>query len=136
MKARSTATWRRVSTRSPRCRTRTATATRWPSSSSWSSVPLATETSEFWKNHGEYNDVDASKIQTEVFRLPTTCFAEEEGSIVSSSRVLQWHWKAAEPPGEARTDIAIMSGLHLRMKELYAKQGGKFGDPILNLWWP
>jgi formate dehydrogenase major subunit len=37
--------------------------------------PLATETSEFWKNHGEFNDVDASKIQTEVFRLPTTCFA-------------------------------------------------------------
>ncbi len=98
--------------------------------------PLATETSEFWKNHGEYNDVDASKIQTTVFRLPTTCFAEEEGSIVSSSRVLQWHWKAAEPPGEARTDIRIMSDLHLRMRALYAKDGGKFPDPILKLWWP
>ncbi len=40
--------------------------------------PLATETSEFWRNYGEHNDVDSSKIQTEVFRLPTTCFAEEE----------------------------------------------------------
>jgi formate dehydrogenase major subunit len=64
--------------------------------------PLATETSEFWKNHGEFNDVDA-KIQTEVFRLPTTCFAEENGALVSSAR-LQWHWKGAEPPGEARSD--------------------------------
>ena len=34
--------------------------------------PLATDTSEFWKNHGEFNDVDPAKIQTEVFRLPTT----------------------------------------------------------------
>ncbi len=98
--------------------------------------PLATETSEFWKNHGEYNDVDASQIQTEVFRLPTTCFAEEEGSVVSSSRVLQWHWKAAEPPGEAHTDIHIMSELHMRLKALYQKDGGKFPDPIVNLWWP
>src|SRR3984957_9114754 len=57
--------------------------------------PLATETSEFWKNFGEFNDVDTSKIQTEVFRLPTTCFAEERGSLVSSSRVLQWHWQGA-----------------------------------------
>ena len=98
--------------------------------------PLATETSEFWKNHGEYNDVETDKIQTTVFRLPTTCFAEEEGSVVSSSRVLQWHWKAAEPPGEARTDIRIMSDLHLRLREMYAKDGGKFPDPITKLWWP
>ncbi len=98
--------------------------------------PLATETSEFWKNYGEYNDVDASQIQTEVFRLPTTCFAEEEGSVVSSSRVLQWHWKAAEPPGQARTDVAIMSGLYLRMREMYRKDGGKYPDPILKLSWP
>ncbi len=39
--------------------------------------PLVTETSTFWQNHGESNDVDPSAIQTEVFRLPSTCFAEE-----------------------------------------------------------
>ncbi|KAE9826878.1 formate dehydrogenase, partial [Escherichia coli] len=55
--------------------------------------PLNTETSTFWQNHGESNDVDPSKIQTEVFRLPSTCFAEENGSIVNSGRWLQWHWK-------------------------------------------
>ena len=97
--------------------------------------PLATETSEFWRNFGEYNDVDTASIQTEVFRLPTTCFAEEDGSIVSSSRVLQWHWKAAEPPGEARPDIQIMSELHHRMKEMYEKEGGVFPDPIRDLDW-
>ena len=98
--------------------------------------PLATETSEFWKNYGEHNDIDTASVQTEVFRLPTTCFAEEDGAVVSSSRVLQWHWKASEPPGEAKTDIAIMSALHLRMKAAYQKDGGKFPDPIQNLWWP
>ncbi|MGV4398207.1 molybdopterin-dependent oxidoreductase, partial [Pandoraea pneumonica] len=77
--------------------------------------PLATETSEFWRNFGEHNNVDSSKIQTEVFRLPTTCFAEEDGALVNSGRWLQWHWKGGEPPGEARTDIEIMSALFLRL---------------------
>ncbi len=98
--------------------------------------PLETETAEFWKNHGEFHDVDSSKIQTEVFRLPTTCFAEEAGSLVSSSRVLQWHWQGAEPPGKARSDIEIMSELFLRLKKAYQTQGGKFPDPIVNLTWP
>jgi formate dehydrogenase major subunit len=98
--------------------------------------PLATETSEFWKKYGDYNDVDTASIQTEVFRLPTTCFAEENGSLVSSSRVLQWHWKGAEPPFEAKSDLEIMSGLFLRIRAAYQKDGGKVPDPILKLSWP
>ena len=97
--------------------------------------PLATETSEFWQNHGEFNDVDPAKIQTTVFRLPTTCFAEEDGAIVNSGRWLQWHWKGAEAPGEAKTDPEIMAGLFLRLREMYKKDGGAFPDPILNLSW-
>jgi formate dehydrogenase major subunit len=98
--------------------------------------PLVTETSTFWKNHGEFNDVDPSKIQTEVFRLPSGCFAEEEGSLVNSSRWLQWHYKGAEPPGEAKQDIEIVTELFLKVKALYAKEGGAFPDPILKLHWP
>lgn len=64
--------------------------------------PLVTETSEFWRNAGEANDVDPRKIQTEVFRLPTTCFAEEDGALVNSGRWLQWHWKGAEPRARPR----------------------------------
>ncbi len=98
--------------------------------------PLATDTSEFWRNAGEFNDVDTASIQTTVFRLPTTCFAEEDGSLVNSGRWLQWHWKAAEPPGEARTDIAIMAALFHRLRALYTTEGGAFPAPILNLDWP
>ena len=97
--------------------------------------PLATDTSEFWRNAGEFNDVDPAKIQTTVFRLPTTCFAEEDGSLVNSGRWLQWHWKGAEPPGKARTDIAIMAGLFHRLRELYRNDDGAFPAPILGLDW-
>jgi formate dehydrogenase major subunit len=98
--------------------------------------PLATETSEFWRNAGEHNDVDPAQIRTEVFRLPTTCFAEEDGSLTNSSRWLQWHWKGASPPGEARSDLEIMGGLFVRLRELYRKEGGAFPDPIVKLSWP
>ena len=98
--------------------------------------PLATDTSEFWKPHGEFNEADPSKIQTEVFRLPANLFAEESGSYTNSSRVIQWHWKAAEGPGESRGDIEIIAGLFLKLKAMYAKDGGKLPEPIANLAWP
>ena len=97
--------------------------------------PLTVETGEFWKNFGEYHDVDPSQIGTEVFRLPTTCFAEDDGSITNSSRWLQWHFKSAPGPGESMTDTTIMGALMLRLKKLYQEEGGAFPDPILNLSW-
>ena len=98
--------------------------------------PLATETSAFFENHGPYNDVDPAKIETEVFRLPCTCFAEDEGTLVNSSRWLQWHYPGQDPPSEARTDIEIMAELFVGLRELYRKEGGTFPDPILNTYWP
>ncbi len=97
--------------------------------------PLQTETARFWENHGEFNDVNTSSIQTEVFELPTTCFAEDEGSLTNSGRWLQWHWPGGTPPGEAKTDNWIMAQLYLRLKALYEKEGGPVADPILKLDW-
>ncbi len=68
--------------------------------------PLVTETSTFWQNHGESNDVDPSAIQTEVFRLPSTCFAEEDGldrQLRSLAAV------ALERPGRDRGKRATMA---------------------------
>ena len=87
--------------------------------------PLVTETSTFWQNHGESNDVDPAAIQTEVFRLPSTCFAEEDGSIANSGRWLQWHWKGQDAPGEARNDGEILAGIYHRLREMYRAEGGK-----------
>ncbi|MBS1190582.1 MAG: fdnG [Rhodocyclaceae bacterium] len=97
--------------------------------------PLATDTSEFWKPHGEFNEVDPAKIQTEVFRLPSTLFAEQTGSFTNSGRVIQWHWKAADGPGEAKDDTEIMAALFLKLKEMYAKDGGAFPEPLQKLTW-
>jgi formate dehydrogenase major subunit len=97
--------------------------------------PLETETARFWENHGDQNPSDPKQIATEVFQLPTTCFAEEDGSITNSARWVQWHWKAADAPGEAESDIVIMSAIFRRMQELYRQEGGAFPDPILNLDW-
>ena len=98
--------------------------------------PLNTETAEFWKNFGEHNDVKPEEIQTTVFRFPSTCFAEENGSLTNSSRWLQWHWKGAEPPGEAKGDMEIVAEIFTRLKAAYVKDGGAFPDPIVKLTWP
>jgi formate dehydrogenase major subunit len=97
--------------------------------------PLVTETSNFWQNRGEFNKVEPSKIQTEVFRLPSSCFAEEDGSLVNSGRTLIWHWKGVDPPGEAMNDPEIIAALFTRIRALYQKDGGAFPEPILNLSW-
>lgn len=97
--------------------------------------PLNTETANFWQNHGEFNDVNPADIQTEVFRLPSTCFAEENGSIVNSGRWLQWHWKGADAPGEALGDGEILAGLFSTLRELYANEGGALPEQVLNMSW-
>ncbi|TAK50162.1 MAG: formate dehydrogenase-N subunit alpha [Xanthobacteraceae bacterium] len=97
--------------------------------------PLQTETARFWENHGEFNDVDSSKIQTEVIELPTTCFAEDTGSLSNSGRWLQWHWAGGSHPAEGRNDASIMAQIYLRLKALYEKEGGPVPDPIVKLDW-
>ncbi len=67
--------------------------------------------------------------------LPVTSFAEEEGSVTNSSRVIQWKWKAADPYFESRTDIDILSDLFVRMRKMYEKDGGKGKEAILAVDW-
>ena len=98
--------------------------------------PLETETSEFWKNFGSLNDVKPEEIQTEVFRFPTSCFAEETGSFTNSSRVISWKEKAVDPPGEAKPDSEIMARLFMKLRDMYAKDGGTLPEPVAALNWP
>jgi len=98
--------------------------------------PLETETGEFWKNFGPLNDVDPAKIQTEVFRLPTSCFAEETGTFTNSSRVISWKEKAVDPPGEAKPDSEIVARLFVKLRAMYAKDGGTLPEPVAALSWP
>lgn len=89
------------------------------------------ETSSFWRGPG----MDPKKIKTEVFLLPCAASFEKEGSITNSGRVVQWRYKAVNPPGSALPDADIVNELYFRIKKLYEKQGGVFPEPILKLSW-
>jgi formate dehydrogenase major subunit len=89
------------------------------------------ETGSFWMGPG----MDPKSIKTEVFFLPCAASAEKEGSITNSGRWMQWRYKAADPPGDAKPDGDIMVELFDKIRELYQKEGGAYPDPILNLKW-
>ena len=97
--------------------------------------PIETDTVRFWENHGEFNEIDPAKVQTEVFMLPVTSFIEEEGSITNSSRCIMWKWKAADPYFESRSDIDIVAELFTRIRKLYETEGGKGKEPLLAIDW-
>ena len=90
------------------------------------------ETGSFWKGPG----MDPKKIKTEVFFLPCAVSVEKEGSITNSGRWMQWRYKAAELPGEARPDGDILIDLMSKIKDLYKKdKKAAFPEPIVNLKW-
>ena len=89
------------------------------------------ETSDNWRRPG----VDPYSKKTEVFLLPSAHRVEKEGTISNSGRWLQWFDKAVEPAGEARCFGDIYVPLINTIREMYAKEGGAFPDPIVKLNW-
>src|SRR5262245_30401102 len=80
-----------------------------------------TETASFWKDSPEVKAGTArpQDIQTEVFFLPAAAVAESEGSFTNTQRLVQWHDKAVDPPGDCRSDVWFTVHLGLRLKALY-----------------
>ena len=93
------------------------------------------ETSEFWNAPGTTPE-QQKQINTTVYRLPCTGFAEKDGSFTNSARWLQWKYAALPPPGDTRFDQDIVAQIFLKVRDLYKKDGGKYPDPILDLRWP
>ena len=85
------------------------------------------ETASFWKGPG----LDPKKVKTECFLLPVTASVEKEGSQANSGRWMQWKYAAAEGPGDAISTGDVFWRVMSRLKELYAKDGGTFPEPIL-----
>jgi len=80
------------------------------------------ETSMFWKTAPEVQsgEISTADIQTEVFFFPSAQVAEYDGSFTNTQRLLQWHYKAAEAPGDCRSDMYFTYELGKRLKRLYA----------------
>ncbi len=95
------------------------------------------ETATFWRDDIlALVDKKPEDVQTEVFLLPAANFAEKDGSFVNSARWIQWKWKAVDPPGEAKPDQEIIARIFLKVRELYAREGGRLPEPVQRLnWW-
>jgi formate dehydrogenase major subunit len=70
-----------------------------------------------------------------VFFLPAAAVAENDGSFTNTQRLVQWHHKAVDPPGDARSDLWFTYHLGLRLKKLYAASDAERDRPIRALVW-
>src|SRR3989441_2994025 len=90
-----------------------------------------TETAEVWKEPGK----DPKEVKTEVFFIPAAPAAEKDGSLTNTMRLAQWHQRAVDSPGDARSDAAFVVDLGNRLKKLYADSKEKKDRPVLDLVW-
>ncbi len=96
-----------------------------------------TETAEFWRDAPEisWGEIRPEDIQTEVFFFPAAAHTEKDGSFTNTQRLLQWHHKAVEPPGDCRSELWFMYHLGLRLRRLYEGSTDPKDRPILDLTW-
>jgi formate dehydrogenase major subunit len=82
------------------------------------------ETASFWYDSPEVKsgELDPKTIGTEVFLLPASLTGEKEGSYTNTHRLIQWHDKAVEPPGDARSETWFVYTLGQRLRDLYAAE--------------
>ncbi len=95
------------------------------------------ETATFWKQSPEHEsgEVRAQDIQTEVFFMPAAAHTEKDGSFTNTQRLLQWHHKACEPPGEARSELHWIYHLGKAIRERLSGSEDPKDRPILDLAW-
>ena len=92
-----------------------------------------TESATFWRN--DPSGPSASEIKTEVFFIPAAASPEKEGSFTNTQRLIQWHDKAVDPPGECRSDAWFVYHLGKRIRDLYAGSIDPRDAALLNLTW-
>jgi formate dehydrogenase major subunit len=91
------------------------------------------ESAVFWKS--DPNGPPPAEVKTEVFFLPAAAAPEKDGSLTNTQRMLQWHDKALDPPGDCRSDAWYLYNLGKRLKALYAGSTDPRDQPLLHLTW-
>ncbi len=96
-----------------------------------------TETAAFWHRGPEFESgaLAPGDIKTEVFFLPAAVTAEKDGSYTNTHRLVQWHDRALDPPGDARSDAWFMVDLGRRLKAAYRESSLERDRPIQALTW-
>ena len=85
------------------------------------------ETAEFWRSD--------PTCQTEVFFFPAATHTEKDGTYTNTQRLLQFHHKAVEPPGDCRSELWFMYHLGRRLRSMYASSSLERDRPIQELTW-
>ena len=93
------------------------------------------ESAAFWKDAPEVRDGElrTEDIATEVFLMPAASHIEKDGSFTNTQRLVQWHDRALEPPGDARSELWFMHHLFKRVRAHYARSTAARDWPIVNL---
>jgi formate dehydrogenase major subunit len=96
-----------------------------------------TESATFWRDSPEVSsgELRTEEIQTEVFLMPAAAHVEKAGTFTNTQRLLQFHDKALEPPGDARSELWFMHHLARRVKAHYADSTRDRDRPIVSLSW-
>lgn len=95
------------------------------------------ESATFWKDGPEIEtgELSASEIGTEVFFLPAAAHTEKDGTFTNTQRLLQWHRKAVEPSGDARSDLWFYYHLGRRIQQKLAGSTDPRDLPLQELTW-
>ena len=95
------------------------------------------ETAAFWRDAPEIDtgELRTDQIGTEVFLLPAAAHTEKEGSFTNTQRLLQWHNKAVDAKGDARSDLWFAYHLGRIIREKLAGSTDERDRPILDLVW-
>ncbi len=90
-----------------------------------------TETASFWRGP----DADTATINTEVFVLPAVDAVEKAGSVATSGRRIQWRPAVATTPGEAKSDMSMLTLFVDALKDAYKTSTDAKDRPVLDLVW-
>jgi formate dehydrogenase major subunit len=95
------------------------------------------ESATWWKDGPEIEtgELQTADIGTEVFFLPAAAHTEKDGSFTNTQRMLQWHHKAVDPGGDARSDLWFAYHLGRRIRQKLAGSEDDMDRPILDLRW-
>lgn len=98
---------------------------------------VETESASFWKESPEIErgEISPEEIGTEVFLLPAAGQAEKSGCFTNTQRLIQFHNKAVEPPGDARSETWFIYHLGRRMKAKAAESTLARDLPLQSLEW-
>jgi len=92
-----------------------------------------TETAAAW--YADPTGPNPAEVGAEVILLPAAAVTEKAGSVTNTERLVQWHDKVLDPPGDARSDAWIVYQLGLRLKALYADSEAPKDAPVKALTW-